>query len=268
MRELIQGFIFEISRADCEDENLGQEIFEYACEGDLKALRRLLPRQLPLDGPLLAAVNSRHRASEYPGRETALHAASRLNKLQLVEFLVEAGAEKHLAIDNGNEGDGDNDFLGTPVHLACAYGSFEVLKYFIDQCGVDVGLECKLDLLRATDFIGHRWPKPSTTPVNLLHWAILSSLDRAHMCVEYLLHKAAKAFLGNHSAHITALKLAAECENWAALTLMNCYALCEKFCSLPRYSQPKAIAFGIPTWWSAESFGELLDKDPRHHDVS
>lgn len=60
---------------------------------------------------------------------------SRLGHVQVVEYLVTAGADLQLETDLGH---GGRFFPGTPVHLACVWGHIQVLDFFIEKCGVNL----------------------------------------------------------------------------------------------------------------------------------
>uniref|UniRef100_A0A1B0G6T3 Poly [ADP-ribose] polymerase n=1 Tax=Glossina morsitans morsitans TaxID=37546 RepID=A0A1B0G6T3_GLOMM len=94
-------------------------LLEAAKAGDLDTVRRIV-----LANP--QTVNCR----DLDGRHsTPLHFAAGFNRVQVVEFLLEQGAEVHSADKGGL----------VPLHNACSYGHFEVTKLLI-KAGANVNV--------------------------------------------------------------------------------------------------------------------------------
>ncbi|KHJ42648.1 Poly(ADP-ribose) polymerase catalytic domain protein [Trichuris suis] len=100
--------------------SIERQMLEAAKAGDLQSVKRIL--KLSTDGDSI--LNCR----DVEGRNsTPLHFAAGYNRLEVVRFLVESGANLHARDKGGLE----------PLHNACSYGHYEVTELLI-QNGADV----------------------------------------------------------------------------------------------------------------------------------
>jgi len=91
-------------------------IWSVAQDGNLEGLQRFVAQGIPLD--------SRDR-----GGLTALHVAAKAGHLEVVQWLVEHGADLH-ACTFRNPGDAGSH---TPLHLAVGAGRLEVARFLIER---------------------------------------------------------------------------------------------------------------------------------------
>ncbi|CDW57235.1 tankyrase 1 [Trichuris trichiura] len=101
-------------------ESIERQMLEAAKAGDLQSVKRILKLSTDCD----SILNCR----DVEGRNsTPLHFAAGYNRLEVVKYLVESGANLHARDKGGLE----------PLHNACSYGHYEVTELLI-QNGADV----------------------------------------------------------------------------------------------------------------------------------
>lgn len=130
----------QVSKLEKPLSPVDEELLKYASLGDLKGVRSAIERgadTLVTDTP----------------RWTALHHASRWNRIEIVRYLIE---------EHSLDPKARNQFGQNSLHFAVWAGSLELTKYFIEEQGIPANIE---------DFFG-------ATPLHMCSWSASVEIAR------------------------------------------------------------------------------------------
>lgn len=193
--------------------------------------------------------------------ETALTSAVRSGHLDTVKYLLEAEA----AMLQWSAGLAQlcEDYPGwaPPAHIACLFRRHEVLRYFIEECGVSVDsktpagkeIQCPSSMEVSLG--------PVKSELTLLYCAIASSKNNRNWvkCIDYLVRKGADISLRSKNRW-SAIDVAYKLDRTMALALMALARACSGSFETPEVPKFSIILRGSHVkWYWVQS---------RNHDVS